>query len=257
MAKRRTGPPFTTEVDLSASPGNSEVTIEVMEKKPGGEPREFIDESLSYFITAADAGMFPAKRTAPVQAAMELLSREDSAECVRRHCRAQGLDPGAYRILLGVLTQIHYKLARLTKVRMLSPPSPSDRVGLDFLLAAPFPARAAQVPFELCMDEELAENSEPVVRLKFAEKLGDERFESLKPRVAAWANLVTMGGYRDDLSQMISFPLVPGEFYMTSPTVAEFEVTGFDAPVMVFDSLINMAIKFHGTVCPVRSLEIE
>jgi hypothetical protein len=257
MAKQRTGPPFTPEVNLFALPGKSEVTIEVTEKKPAAKSREFIDESLSYFITAADAGMFPAAGNTPAQSEMAIVSKEDSKETVKRHCQIRGVDPASYKILLGVLSQIHHKLAPLVKVRLVSSPSSGDRLSLETLLSSPFPARAKPIPFDLRLDEQLAENNEPVLRLEFQEELGDKGFETLKQRVAAWGNLVMLGGYRDSFSKMEHFPLVPGEFYLAGPRLAEHEISGFDGPVTVFDSLINMAIKFHGTVCPVKSLEIE
>jgi len=257
MAKRRTGPPFIAEVDLSASPAKSEVVIEVTDKKPAAESREFIDESLSFFITAANSGMFPAEGTTPAQSEMTIISKEDSKETLKRHCQIKGVDPASYKILLGVLAQIHHKLAPLVKVRLVSTPSSGDRLTLEALLSSRFPARAKQLPFELRMGEDLAENNDPVVRLEFREDLGDNRFETLKQRVAAWGNLVMLGGYRDSFSKMEYFPLAPGEFYMAGPKVAEHEISGFDGPVTVFDSLINMAIKFQETVCPVKSLEIE
>jgi hypothetical protein len=94
------------------------------------------------------------------------------------------------------------------------------------------------------------------IRLEFATKVKQAQFDAVGPALENWAFLMMFGAYREGLGAMEEFAVTPGEIYMADPCTVEQTIRAFQAPDVVFESVINFAAKVHFTVGSVASLEI-
>jgi hypothetical protein len=248
--------PFFARLSLPDTLEEAELNVVLKGKDPGAKlPRT--DQVFLNFLSAAQAGMFAGERIPPDQSHLQIVSRQYEGAGISYHCKAYGVDVGAFRILLNALAESCRRFEPLVEVSLTGiSPSGNDTV-LKALLGRPFPGRVRNVPFELKLREFFFENREPLIRMAFQRNLSDEEFDQIKPMMAAWDNILMLGGYLEPATRDAGFFPEPGELFLAEPTILEHLIYGFEGPEETFNAVINMAFKLHFSICPLVSLEIE
>jgi len=253
--KRKHHPlPFPMEVNLY--PTSDKIKLYVDLKGSDAEKHlEYAGEMLSFFITAANAGMFCMPNQSPVNNYMKILSHHNVKGELNINYESQGIDLQSFRILLSCLSQTHYKLEPLEVVRISSSPQNERCLNSDTIMTCPFPAKIANVPFQLSIRE--PEKGDALIQLRFNRTISEDDFEEINTTVTAWDNLAMLGGYSDAWEAIESFPFVPGDLYLLDLYTVEHTILRYDGPRDVFNAIVNMAVKFHSKFSSLVSLEIE
>lgn len=250
-------PPFVIDVDVRDTTAATEVCIEFC----GAKRDSTLDswrETLSYFVSAAAAGTFCGERSAPTDSVMRILEvGPANAGGLQYRCMLQGVDPSAFRILLNLAVQSHFVHEALERLSVRVPAGTEPRLGFDGIRRRPFPGRWARSGFSLRLGESLSETTEPLVRVEFERALDPDEFERVSQSIADWDSIVLIGGYCESLDELDDFPMIPGDTALITPTTLEHAMHGFEAPLVSFDGLINLAANWHARLCRVAWMELE
>lgn len=247
--------PFGATVSLPDTLGETQFLLMLKGRDPPVELKQTAGV-FSRFATAAEAGMFAGDRVPPTRSLLQVLSHEREADRIRYRCKIRGVDTGAFRILLNVLSESCRRLEPLNELQLAGAAPTARDAGLEAVLAHAYPGRATKVPFNLHLREFFFENREPVIRIEFQQKLGDQQFDQIKNMIEAWDHILALGGYVTSTREADFFP-EPGELYLAEPAALEHLVYAFEGPEETYNAIINMAVKIHSTICPVDSLEID
>jgi hypothetical protein len=251
------GARFPAEVSISDSAGDVDLKLEVNAKSPSA-PMAEVAQIADSFVAAVNAGMF-AHNPAGSRFSMQVVAVDGPSEGRMRYVwRARGVPPEAYRVLLNMLAKSHYSSLPLESVRLASPSKHNRQLNRDSLMAGPFPARTAMVPFEVRHAATIVDSKEPTIRLEFQRAIRDEEMEGLVPLFVAWDSLIGLGGYLEsfDDKDLNEFPLAH-DTYLAAPATVEHLLFGIVRPEAAFDALINMAVSLHHTLCPLTAFEVE
>jgi hypothetical protein len=220
--------------------------------------RGLFPEVLTYFVSAANAGMFASPPFHPARAWMKATTNSDPMDGLfKATWEGSQVTIGAYKILLQMVTQSHFGHAPLQSFGLISIDSDGRTAGIEEVLASEYPTRPANVPFAMDIAEDIESASVPAIRIEFSRALTSEEFGVLEQLLADWHCLILFGGYRDSFEHMTTSPLRPGKLYLSAPNVAEHVLYGFRGAPVAYDALINMLVKLHSDGWPVERVEIE
>jgi hypothetical protein len=256
MIEPRASAPFTGDVRLPLQAPEFDVELRISGAAEGAD-LEDTEEILSYYFGAVGGGAFCRAGASPQESSFEATERRTDAAELHVSGRARNIDPGAWRILLKMLAQTHYKLDPLGEVRLhgRSETDP-ESAGMIEVLDCGYPRAAKDIPFPLQIDERLVEQSQFVVRLDFVAEVEDDWIEAIEERLLDWDSVVYLGGYYDDFTEMEEPQLDATETYRASTTSIEHRIRAWNAPFIALESLVNIAIKLHSSY-PIVLLAIE
>jgi hypothetical protein len=257
MAEPTSHLPFRTLIALPDTLGDAQIAIK-LRNTDSDVNWQLTNKIFLDFVSCADAGMFAGNLVPPIQSFMQVDSRiSERGDELIYDCKTRGIDCGAFRILLGILAQTSHRFLQLTEVQITSAAHFEVNLGLDSILASPFPSRSEHLPFELRLGEYFFEHREPLFRMDFLRELDNDEFDELRVLIEAWNNIVNIGGYLDRFENAIEEPLINTETFMSSPTTLEHLIYGFEGPVNAFNAVINMMVKLDAKSCRLNVLEIE
>lgn len=253
---------FAAEVDIGDCSGECVVAFEV--RTVNAECLRRIDGIVDVFMRCTAAGMFSLD-AGGLRTLIESLPREPSASpsTVGQTWKLVGTQPGAFRLLLNMLSAVHRTTGCIAAVKLSSPPSGQARIGLREVVKAPFPQRHGELPFSFVPHVDLQEAREPVIRCEFGRALEEREVARLVSLFQIWDALtlyeaygiienVSEGAHRDVDGIIASQPA-----YLAAPDTLEHVFYDFSGPAAAFDALLNMAIRIHHLLCPLLTLEIE
>jgi len=249
--------PFISQVEVVDLPGESQVLFEAETKLPSAA--KDIAPAVDAFISAANFGMFSKEPTAKIKP-IEVESFETQGQGIIRYLwKVNGVQVGAYRVLINMLEAAHHFSTQLERIRLISIPDQGKRLNWDDFLSTSFPGKAFKPPFLLRYISNL---EEPLIRLEFQRDISDDELVTILPPLIAWDNLVIRGGYLEELEDRnadldIEESLATQQTYLASPNTVEHLYYDFIGQEAAFDALINMAIRLHYLFCPLLSFEIE
>jgi hypothetical protein len=254
---------FLWDIDISDSPDESRVNFEVGTKSSAVDKK--VLKIADAFVSAANLGMFSMQPAAShITIAVEG-TEYPSAGTIRFLWRVAGIQIGAYRVLLNMLSAAHRASGLLNWVRLTSAPVGGKRFSKNDLLNCPLPGKANKPPFELRVQRNLDDCREPLIRLEFERNISDDETAQLVPSFRAWDNLVLRGGYTENLEdrdpvldtvEELEELEIP-QTYMASPNTLEHLFYEFEGQAAAFDALMNLAIRLHYTFSPLAGLEID
>jgi hypothetical protein len=252
-------PAYRVEVDVVDFLGISEIIFSSEALLPTAVSG--IIAIVKTFEAAAQAGMF-SQNPAPTSPSITIVSADVVGLRVGRVWRVAGIQLGSYRVLLNMLDAMHRYSAPLASVTLRSSIVGSPRLGWKDLIAGVLPGTSASLPFECRVEKNLVNSSEPVIRIQFAHRIGDDALHAISPLFAAWDGLVIRGGFVDDPVERdwdmdFDESLAGQQTYLSSPDTIEHLFYEDIGPGVAYAALANMALKLHLTFCEVRSLEIE
>lgn len=251
-------PTYAAEVGIVDFLGVVKVVFEASTQAPAPA----LLRTVKAFEAGALAGMFsrhPAATTAPMQVEDDAVSQ---LQHIRRAWQVNGMQVGAWRVLLNMLDALHHEIAPLAYVRLLSSDIAKPRLAWRDVIRSPFPRRSAALPFDLRIDRSLEDTSEPLIRLTFERDINDAALQQLIPLFAVWDRLVLCGGYvqdpddRDPVSD-IEERLGTQQTYLAARDTVEhllYEEVGVAA---AFDAVVNMAVKLDLGFGRVAALEFN
>lgn len=256
MAEQRLTLPFQTEVRIPVIP-EFQLTIRLCGKDSEGK-LEIAQDIVQQFVSASEAGMFSGPDVHPLQSSIKIVSSTGTTHGeVTYVCDTKGIDIGAFRILLSMITQCHYLHEPLRECELKSSAQAMTFYRLSEIVNQEVPRKFSKIPFHLSIEKNLSKSRRPVVRIEFERKLEDVEFERVSNLIVVWETLVVLGGYLNTFDPMEELPLHPGELYMVTPRKLEYTISEFSGPVHAFDGMVNMAVKLHASLSPLVSLEIE
>jgi hypothetical protein len=248
---------FPVPLTFSAVDPELDVSIRITAEVAGVPPDfESLEEAIDILATAAGWGMFPAPSMAP-SARPEVRSLPAKVEGSKfdKTIQARGLHPGAYRVLLNILAQLHYDVVELRSLELRA--TGAGRVlALAEVLDAGFPAPPASLPFALQVPEDLEVREQLVFRIQLAGPEAPRVFPELAERLADWDSVVTLGGYMESFEEvdLQIFPLGSAERFADT---IEHRVSSFALSAAAVNGLLNLLSRIHAAVTPIRQLEIE
>lgn len=247
------------DVDISIYPPFEDIQLQVVAKsKQPGQNLELLSEVLSYFVSSANAGMFSTHPYNPEQAFMRIASSNDASKGkIRCIWESRYVKLGAYKILLGMVVQSHHGHVPLAFFGLSSVSRVGTPMHFEDIVASPYPNRVLKTPFELDLAGDLDSVTMPAIRMEFKRSLDSDEFQRVEQLIADWHTLILLGGYLNSYEAIKELPMHPGKTYLASPSTVEHVLYGFAGPSVVYDALINMAVKLHTSFCPLLRMEIE
>ena len=250
-------PPFKVDINIYPPLENMRLKVVAKGKQPN-QDLELLRDVLSYFVSAANAGMFSSLPYKPEQALMKIESIDENSKgelnCI---WESRNINIGAYRILLKMVTQSHHGHAPLSYFGMSSTGNVGGLTKLENVLDSPYPERASNLPFSIDLAGDLDSVTMPAIRLVFSRDLNTKEFQNIEELIADWHTIILLGGYSDSFEAIKELPMHPGKTYMASPCTIEHVLYDFNCPSEVYDALINMAVKLHTALSPLLRIEIE
>jgi hypothetical protein len=247
------------DVDINIYPPFEDMRLQVVAKsKQPGQNLELLSEVLFYFVSSANAGMFSSQPYSPEQAFMQIVSSNDTSKGeIKCIWESRYIKPGAYKILLRMVAQSHHGHVPLSFFELSSLSKLGTPMHLEEVAASNYPERVIKTPFELDLAGDLDIVTMPAIRMEFIRGLDSDEFQKVEQLIADWHTLILLGGYLDSYEALKELPMHPGKTYLASSNTVEHVLYGFTGPSVVYDAIINMAVKLHFTFCPLSRMEIE
>jgi hypothetical protein len=246
--------PFAMEATVGSKSTDAEVQLEIVPRDAEDGLEDAQEVVTSIFAVAVDLGLFAIEPSGTPASRLQLEQVEPGAARYRGRC--EGVDPGAWRLLLACMCTSHYAHAPLERVLLRLDPVVGETLTAKTLFTWPLPRRVGSTPFALEVADTFPGSEEPLIRFEFARKLTDAQVEQLGAAVSIWESLILLGGYNDSCAQRDEAPFSPGELYRASPRIVENTMFSFQARGEAFDPLVNLAVHFHRTVAPLKRLEL-
>ena len=146
--------PFRADVQIPLRATEYEVELRVSGATPGVELAD-TEEVLSYFFGAVNGGAFCLASSSPSESSLEIAEQAKTEDgSLHYRGRVRNVAPGAWRILLSMLAQTHYKLDPLSVVRLVGTGGPGEEAaGVAELLECAYPNRMNAIPFPVEVDD--------------------------------------------------------------------------------------------------------
>jgi len=218
---------------------------------------EDTEEVLSYLFNATNAGAFCDLESSPMDCKLEVIPQNNvNVNELKYTLHVESIHPSVWRILLHMLTQTHYKLDQLAEVNLIS--ENSEINGLNDLFKIPFPARAKDVPFSLEIYEQLDQQTEFAIRFEFDKEVEENLLTEVTERLVDLSGIIYLGGFFDSVQELEEPQLSDDpETYCSSPNTILHYLRAWNADFIALECFINLAIRFHYSLCPILSLEFE
>lgn len=248
--------PFPAEMEVCAAPDSSQrIIIEARPLQPKNE-LEMLKEVISYFMSAAGAGVFASPPAMPELAHSAANSVSGSPTGLTGTYELSQVSPQAFRILLGMVVRSHFGHAALATFRISVVSGPATHWNLSQILAGGYPGRVPATQFDLDLAPDLEEQSMAAVRLRFARALTEQEFSDVRERIADWHSLMLLAGYVNSFENKKGFSVRLSPTYRLTPSIVEHVLYGSPG-LAAYDGLVNLAVKLNATFCPLLALEIE
>lgn len=254
----RGAPSYATEIGIVDFLGPAEVVFEAEAVMPVPALVRIVES----FEAAAHASMFSMHPTATTVSMRVIPGGWSEASRVRRVWWVEGIQAGAWRVLLNMLDTMHHVAAPLASVRLLSTDIAEPRLIWRDVMRLPFPSRSATLPFELEVERSMEDTSEPLIRLAFLREVDDAALQRLASMFSAWDNLVVRGGYWENLRDREAIPdveesLSSQQTYLAAADTVEHLLYEQIGDAAAFDALVNMAFKLNLSFGRVASLQFN
>jgi hypothetical protein len=248
--------PFPAEVEVCAAPDSSQLLVIEARPLQPGKDLEMLKEVVSYFMAAAEAGIFASPPGMSELTHSVARSASVSQTGFVGTYELSHVPPQAFKILLGMIVQSHFGHVGLAALRISVVSGPASRWNLSQILARGYPDRVPLTQFDLDLASDLEDAQMSTVRLRFARALTEQEFSALEERIADWHCLMLLGGYANSFEKMKGVPVRPKPTYLLSPSIVEHGLYGSPG-LAAYDGMVNLAVKLDAAFCPLLALEIE
>jgi hypothetical protein len=245
--------PFAMEATVGSQSTDADVQLEIVPRDADDTLEDAQEVVTAIFAAAVELGLFAIEPAGAVVSRLQLEQVEPGVPRYRGRC--EGVDPGAWRVLLACMCTSHYAHAPLDRVRLRLDSVVGETLTAKTLFTWPLPRRVGSTPFAVQIADTFPGSEEPLIRFEFARKPTDAQVEQLGAAVSIWESLLLLGGYNDSCAQREEPPFSPGELYRASPRVVENTMFAFQVRQEAFDPLVNLAVHFHRSVAPLKRLE--
>jgi len=219
--------------------------------------KDFLTFIITHIANVANHGGLCGDALPPEASLMqvETIQREGSHGLTFR-LKIIGLDPGAWRVICGVLVAISYYSFALTALTITSPNN-SDRVWLteSQVWQLPYPAYPQPLPFELTIHEVPDATRNRLIQIQFSQPLSQKELVDVEGALLSWDELLN-GGYPDEGKNPIDNASDAIEAYLIDEVTIEHPLPNYLGSEAAFDAVISMAAWFDRKVASVRSVEI-
>jgi hypothetical protein len=198
----------------------------------------------SSFARAARLGLFGGREVAPWAAQADVVSSSADLKAKTQTWRLRlgGIDRGAFLILANVLRSIDLDELLLETGSKARPPPPL----LD-LQRLSYPARYAQLPFELQAEPPQRSGRDRLVQIVFAAPPPDGAVEGAIGALELWSQqLVMLGGYAEPGTDTRKSGCMPDAAFQLDEVTVELAFPDFfQADEAAFSAVVNHAAWLH------------
>jgi hypothetical protein len=164
---------------------------------------------------------------------------------LRRRLRIRGIDPGAWRVLLGVYLAASvrgFPLQRLelTSLNRLS----AVELNAEDAFAIPYPEEPEELPFPVERSIFGSSHKNRLIRICFVEPPDEEAVRELISALLSWDQLL-WGGYPLEGQSPMQNATDAAEAYLVDPLTVEHPLPAFLGSDYAFDAVVCMAWWFH------------
>jgi hypothetical protein len=248
---------FPVPITFAAVDLEEDATIEIVADLQSDPPSfDSFADAMNCIASVLSWGACPAPSVGTTERpAVTLLPPETTSSVYRQSWRTRGLHPGAYRMLLSMLAQLHFGALPLTSVGVHAF-GKGGVLTFGDVLDAGFPAPPIPLPFEPQIPDDVLALDEMVFRIRFATKEVSRFFSQVQLRLIEWNNLVALGGYLETFEEA-DLPILPRETTERYADTIEHWICAVSLNRAAVDGLLNVLCRIHGAVNPIVELEIE
>lgn len=228
--------------------------------------QDLVDDNMEHFLTfimkhianVANHGGLCGAAVPPEASSMQVettIQRKGSHGLTFR-IKVAGLDPGAWRVICGVLVGISYYSFPMAAISITSL-NKSDRPSLteSQVWELSYPLYPQPLPFELVIHEVPDATRNRLIQIQFSRALSQEEFAEVEGALLSWDELLN-GGYPDEGEDPIDNASDAIEVYLVDEVTIEHPLPNYLGSEAAFDAVISMAAWFDRKVASVRSVEI-
>ena len=235
------------EIQLSVSRTSpQDVEVVLWPRRPLNELQQrFPDMLLANVANVVNHGGFCGRAHRPVASSLQLQESQPASGSLRRRFRIQGIDPGAWRVILGAFLAHSvrgFPLDRL-EIRSLDEASGS-KLSADEAFATPYPEAPEQLPFPVERSELGSSTKDRLIRITFQREPEEDVVEELIAAVLSWDELA-LGGYPAEGESPLENATDAVEAYLIDPLTVEHPLPIFAGTDLAFEAVICMAWWFH------------
>ena len=250
-------PAYAAEVGLTDTLRPAEVLFEAETVQQEPELLAVV----ASFERAAEAAMFSAHPASSTVSLRVIPSLPLSGNGLRRIWWVEGVQMGAWRVLLNMLDTMHHQGAPLKSVRLICTEVSNAKLAWHDAMRLPFPQRSNDLPFTLNVDRSLEDTGDPLFRLAFLRDIDDAAVKTVAALFQTWDSLVVRGGFLRSLDDRASIPdlkesLASQQTYAAAPDTIEHLLYEEVGDPSGFDAIVNMAVKLDLVFARVSSLDI-
>jgi len=219
-----------------------------------------LQEHLEAFAIAATGGLFSGKRHDPATSSFVAIAPPPTSLGERRRWRyhAESLDLGSYRVLFNMIENQWPGAEWTVSIDVLGTSANVPRViETPAVTTVPYPGTLAAEVFAI--EDRLLDptSRETIVRVDFRAPLGAEDEETAFSVLDSWEGVVRRGGYPGPSPDFGAGQLLLAEHYLVSPSLVEFAVYNYIAPLQSYDALLNGLHGLHRRGLAIGGVELE
>jgi hypothetical protein len=204
------------------------------------------DKLLSHIANVVNHGGLCGSTNAPVSSALVVRDAAPTPGLeTKRLLRIQGLDPGAWRVILGSIVSASvrgFPVQRLELTarneNLLEPLQEEEAFGIAY------PEAPESLPFRLKRSVFGSSTKDRLIRIGFANPLPEEVTRELISALLSWDELL-WGGFPLDGQSPLENVADAIEPYLIDPLTVEHPLPGYVGSDSAFDAVICMALWFH------------
>jgi hypothetical protein len=249
------------DVRLRVGSGSNNQQVEltlVLKDPPDQLGHDFWDAVLSHFATVVSFGGVCGVKNLPTASSFVLQGKETPAESTLRYrFEIRGIDPGAWRILLGLYLAASECSFPISRLEILSrEKNPRDWLDVDRAFATAYPAHPHSLPFLLERSEEGEASEDRLIQVAFHNPPEESVFREFSSALLSWDE-VLLGGYPQDGQSPAENATDATEVYLINSVTIEHPLPNFLGSESAFDAVICMALWFHLRRARVQSVTID
>ncbi len=245
---------------IYAGAEEQKLVIEVNTKSPlKDDEYKTLTDRLSRFVRAADNGMLCGKSFLPAVSSMKISNVQNVQNTnIKWNCLVRAIDPGAIRILWGLFTYYSHYIAPIQtlSVRALGSDvkpviSPVNIIRGEIEYPQPY----RQPGFIVTREKPPRLDKYRRFQIEFDQKPMDNQIDYALDIVSDW-DVLCMGGFPANGKEPYESGIAPGDIYMVDDFTLEHVINYFEGSEEAFNAIINLAGRFHNTICLVRQVKV-
>jgi hypothetical protein len=216
------------------------------------------DKLLSHIANVVNHGGLCGAANTPVYSSLLLQEPEPaSGRVMKRRFRIQGVDPGAWRVILGSCIGAAVRTFPLERLELASVNEDLTKsLNVEEAFHIAYPKHPKQLPFTLERSVTGHPTKDRLINFGFMSPLEDEIVQEVISALLSWDELL-WGGYPLEGQPPMENVTDAIEAYLVDPVTVEHPLPNYVGSDYAFDSAICMALWFHSRRAPVEHVTID